>query len=75
MTRRAFFQAIPGVLPLCHPSQLPPALSLSFQEYEGVAALLTAGPATSEVARNKATAILRAAVREAGPQVQHRREQ
>lgn len=69
MTRRLFLQAIPSVLPLCHPSQLPPLLSLSFAEWEEVRTALEAAR-TRTVMVDKAVAILRAAVREPGPQIQ-----
>ena len=61
-------QDIP-VLPLCHPSELPPAMSLTAAEFESLKALLDAAPVRT-VTIDKATAVLRAAVRETGPQIQ-----
>lgn len=76
VTRRTFFQAIPGVLPLCRPSELPPMLSLTFEEWEQMDAILMAealrNPARENMA-NKSSAILRQAVREVGPVNQGKR--
>lgn len=75
MTRRTFLQAIPGLPVLCHPSDLPPQMSLSNEEYEQVGSLLAAEAIRvpdRDVMLNKSRAILRAAVRETGPVNQKR---
>ena len=75
MTRRSFLQAIPGVPVTCLPADLPPALSLSNEEFEQMDVLLVAEILRlpqREVTINKSRAILRAAVRERGPVNQRR---
>lgn len=77
MTRRLFLQAIPGVVPLCHTSELPPSMSLAMEEFQQVDDLIAADgfrvPDRQSV-YSKARAILRAAVREGGPVNQQKKD-